>query len=431
MMVLTIYQFSLKSAAGPKIIAAFTFFIFFVGIFATAGLACFYRLRLGRYYSEPDRLILERTTVMKRVPWIAFSRESTQNKKSSHNTCIGSVAWLSVKYVDDNPNRPSIHQDEDSIKKLGWLAARFRRTRWWFFAGWLGYEFIRACFYGGGGMTPMGQVFGLLIVEIIATIAIVKLRPFEGARLNAIVVYLLSFSKVTTIGLSAAFIGQFNLGRITTTAIGIVIVVIQGILTICLLIAIIVGAFSSYMSITRNHEEFKPEAWAPIREKYFAHIKQAATDLPPVPPPKPQAPVKPYFAVSSVRRCPKIEDEDEEFMSEIGSSMNGSKATFHPPSNRISRTNSIGSHSIMSTSTTVPWGAKVHRGSWTSRERDFSSGQLPERPGSPGLRYSGHSMVPLTRDGTGFSGASSINRRGSSPMAAQRDYSDQHIGSAL
>jgi hypothetical protein len=35
MMVLTIYQFSLKSSAGPKIIAAIAFIIFFVGIFAT------------------------------------------------------------------------------------------------------------------------------------------------------------------------------------------------------------------------------------------------------------------------------------------------------------------------------------------------------------------------------------------------------------
>jgi hypothetical protein len=343
---------------------------------------------------------------------------------------MGSMAWVSVKYVDDDPNRLSVHQDEDSIKKIGWLAARFRRTRWWFFACWLGYEFIRACFYGGGGMTPLGQVFGLLVVEIVAMIAIVKLRPFEGARLNAIVVYLLSFSKITTVGLSAAFDRQFNLGRITTTAIGIVIVVIQSILTICLLVAIIVGAFSSYMSITRNHEEFKPTTWAPIREKYFAHIKKAATDLPPPPPPEPQAPVEPYFAVASVRRCPKIEDEDEEFLSEIGSSINASKATFHPSSNRVSRSNSVGGHSIMSNSTTVPWGARVHRGSWTSREREYSIGQLPERPGSPGLRSSSHSMVPLTRDAAGFSGASSVSGQGSNPMAAQRDYRDQHIGGA-
>jgi hypothetical protein len=55
-------------------------------------------------------------------------------------------------------------------------------------------------------------VFGLLVVEIVALIAIISMRPFESSRLNAIMVYMLGISKVLTIALSAAFDTQFNLG---------------------------------------------------------------------------------------------------------------------------------------------------------------------------------------------------------------------------
>ena len=84
-------------------------------------------------------------------------------------------------------------------------------------------------------------------------------------------------------------------------------------LTILLMVAIVVGAISSYMSLTRNREAFKPQKWAGIRERYFKHMDKAAADLPPPPPEAPQEPGDPYFSMSSVRRLPKIEDEDEEF----------------------------------------------------------------------------------------------------------------------
>ena len=127
-------------------------------------------------------------------------------------------------------------------------------------------------------------------------------------------VYFLGFSKVATVALSSAFDTSFNLDRITTTVIGIVIIVIQGVLTILMMILIVLGAISSYMSLSRNHEDFYPRKWADYRTRYFAHIEQKATDQPVLTPPPsmPEVPKEPYFKVASVRREPKIEDEDEE-----------------------------------------------------------------------------------------------------------------------
>ncbi|KAA6414196.1 MAG: transient receptor potential ion channel [Lasallia pustulata] len=364
MMFLTLFQFTFKGSVGVTAIAAIVFIVFLVGLVGIVGYACFYRLRFGRYASTPDRLHLERTKALGFIPWYEFHRESRRSEKSSPKISSGSLPWWRIHYVAGDFQPVPVHEDEDYIYKFGWLSARFRRTRWWFFAVWLFYEFIRACFFGAAAGHPLTQVFGLLIVEFIALVTIVAMRPFEGARLNAIMVYLLGFSKVATVALSAAFYPRFNLARIPTTAIGVVIIVIQGIVAIALLIAIAVGTISSYMSVTRNQEDFRPRKWAPLREKYFAHLAKAAPDVPPPPPPVPEEPKEPYFNVSAVRRCPKIEDEDGDFVAD------GNDPTMSRVSVKSGAAHGSRAHSLRSQAsyTNVPFGARIHRASWTSRD---------------------------------------------------------------
>ncbi|OCL03143.1 TRP-domain-containing protein [Glonium stellatum] len=394
---LCLFQFTYMGASGVLAIAAIVFVVMFVGMFGLAAYACFYRIKFGNYVSKPDRLNLERRRVLKIIPWYSFTRASEQ-LNDEEKIYAGSIPWWHVSPAAPESTK-SIHEDEDYIKKFGWLTSRFRRTRWWFFVVWLVYEFIRACFYAGASGHPMTQVFGLLVVEFIAFIAVIIIRPFEGQRLNAIVVYLLGFSKVATLALSAAFDVRFNLPRIPTTVIGIVIIVIQGILTIVLLIAIALGAISSYMSVMRNRDEFKPKRWIPLREKYFKHLDQAQKDVPPPPPPPPPVPEEPkgpYFNVNSIRRVPKIEDEDPEFVAEIGGDastsqislgMMGKHEAFPEIPTRASRAGSI--RSQMSHSS-LPHGARVHRASWSSR--DFSDFHAHER------KRTASSTIPLVPD---------------------------------
>lgn len=254
----------------------------------------------------------------------------------------------------------------------------------------------------------MVQVFGLLVVEFLAFVAIIIMRPFESQRLNAMMVYLLGFSKVATVALSAAFDVRFNIARITTTVIGIVIIVIQGILTIFLLVAILVGAASSWMSVKRHREteQFKPHSWRNWRDKYFAHMDKAMKDLPPeppapaIPPSEHEQPKEPYFNVSSVRRVAKIEDEDPDFQADIGTDPRGSEMSLQGNL----RTSEDGTPtpagrkrapSIMSqmSYTSLPRTARVHRASWSSR--DFlDMGYDPEiAPPMPTGSPAGHSRA--------------------------------------
>lgn len=240
----------------------------------------------------------------------------------------------------------------------------------------------------------MTQVFGLLVVETLAFIVVIWAHPFEGKRLNVLVVYLLGFSKVATVALSAAFDISFNLNRITTTAIGIVIIVIQGILTVVTMIAIIVGAISSYMSMTRNQEDFRPKKWAGIREKYFYHMDRTAREIPrpraPSPPALVEDPKEPYFNVASVRRMNKIDDaEPEMHMDPAASNISLQSRGVTPDADRaLSRSE----HRALSTRSraismahsnasygSLPFGARPHRQSWSTR--DFVEFQESQKRG--------------------------------------------------
>lgn len=383
-MFLTMFQFSYDSSGGVKAVAGLVFVIFLVGIAAVVAYAYFYRISSAEA-SPPyeDQTELEpKTGIKNHVARLLPSR----TKSVSAESPPPKVSLWTLSVLGDEP-RP-IHEDEDYTRKFGWLAARFRRTRWWFFGAWTLYELVRACFYAGASGHPMTQVFGLLVVEILAFAGIIWARPFEGRRLNVLVVYMLGFSKVASVALSAAFDVSFNLPRITTTVIGVVIIVIQGILTIVTLIAIFVGAISSYMSMTRNRDDFRPRKWHAMREKYFDHLGRAATDLPPPPPPPPAIPEEPrdpYFSVGAVRRLHKIEDDDKDFVAEVGatSPYDPEEPTSYTSLNQQSTPNARAAEKApaadfsprrrsrtasMHSASNLPFGARAHRPSWTSRD---------------------------------------------------------------
>jgi hypothetical protein len=137
----------------------------------------------------------------------------------------------------------------------------------------------------------------------------------------------------------------------------------------------------------RYREEIKPKSWNPYRERYFKHIGQRVKDRPATPPavlptPEPEEPKGPYFSVNTVRRAPKIEDEDEEFMSEIAQDSrlsmdpNMSRTSVnlndeHRPYSHADGSRSRASRLSMSSRqsiTGLPYTARVHRGSWSTRE---------------------------------------------------------------
>ncbi|KAF2227284.1 hypothetical protein BDZ85DRAFT_188869, partial [Elsinoe ampelina] len=359
-MFLTMFQFSYQSSSGPKAIAALVFLLFLVG--ASLIVAYAYYTRFQTVARVGDHEMANMTS--KKLKRVSNSLQSLIPKdQTGIHKYLPTAIFHTLAEMGREPN--IIHEDEDFVRKFGWLAARYRRSRWWFFGAWTAYEFIRACFYGGASGHPKVQVFGLLIVEIVAFALFIWARPFEGQRLNILVVYLLGFSKVASVALSAAFDVTFNLPRILTTVIGIIIIVIQGLLAIITLIAILVGAASSWMSIRRDvpTEEFKPKKWRSFRERYFTHMDRTAKELPR---PRKQKP-----------------DDDQDFATEMrldpsASYLSLDSRKFSPtPSRNFSPMSDIGPNgparvpSMASSAhirSNLPFGARAHRPSWSIHE---------------------------------------------------------------
>jgi hypothetical protein len=386
---LAMFQFSYLALSGPVAVACVIFIAVVFGVGSVAAFACFSRLRIGKYVSEPDRLNVEKRRVLKALPWFGLSRNS-KTPRSEDKAYIGSIPWWTVHAMVD---ATSVHDDEVYTRRFGWLASRYRRSRWWFFVVWLFYEFVRAGFLAGASTQPFVQVLGLLVVEVIAFIGFICLRPFEGQRLNVMAVYLLGFSKVSTTGLSIAFDTRFGIARIPATVIGIVIIVIQGLLTLTLMVLIAIGAVTSYFSVMRHKDEIRPRKWDPIRNKYYEHLEFAVQDIPrPRPRPRPvsvqstpELPKTPYFEVKQVKRVAKVEDEDIEFMQEVRngpfstqSLLPGSNQAGVGAASRPHQRNRTGSLQSQASHSSLPRAARMHRPVWSTQ--DYGDSTSPNRP---------------------------------------------------
>ncbi|KAL1886787.1 hypothetical protein Plec18167_000722 [Paecilomyces lecythidis] len=437
MIFLALFQFTLGGSTGVTAIAAIVFALFLGGVWIAAGYALYYRLKSGKLMSEPDKLLFKRKTILCCVPWWSVHRKSQLDEKETEVSFACSLPWWRISFTA--VSEKSVHEDEDYLKKFGWLFARFRRTRWFFFVIWLLYEFVRACFFGAAAGHAMTQVFGILAVEFIALITMIWMKPFEATRLNAMMVYFLGFSKVSTVALSSAFDARFNLGRILTTVIGIVIIVIQGVLTIFLLVAIVMGAISSYMSITRyeEKEEFRPRDWLSMRTKYLNHVEKAAADLPPPPPPPPpvdEGPKEPSFNVGIVQRIPKIEDEDEDNIAQR-QSMDISRASIPEDDQIVPLRNHRRSTSLRSqvSFSSLPYGARPSRASWNSRDfeqwtEDNQAGEVVSESGPSYSQSTGRGASRRGRSsdrGTPLPDTVSTSSRGPSRATSPRIVSPE------
>ena len=392
---LAIFQFTVEGSAGATAVAGVVFALFVVGMGGLVAYACHFRLRLGRYSVQPDSVVLRKTKLFKVVPFVWPTRSSTLQEKELEAPPVGALSFFRISFVDDS-SRPGVHQDSDFVKRFGWLSARYRRTKWWFFAYYVVYQFFRACLLGGGARSPLGQVYGFFVYEIVAFVIIAKLKPFEGRRNTALGVWMLGLCKVITAGLTIALLPAFKLNRILATVIAIIIILAQGFVVIAVMILSVIGAISSWMSLTRNREEFEPEFLDGIRIKYFERMQAAAPDVKLTREEKltrdtrqvserrkkkrlskvrekdvvaePQATAGPYFSVTSVRREPKIEDEDGDVVADLETPHDGPVvAEAAHGTNRAGRTNSVNSRYSVGS---LPRGARPHRTSWS--ERDFA-----------------------------------------------------------
>lgn len=403
---LCMFQFTYYNALGPDgIIAAsvaFPLVLFAIGIAAALAFLC--QVTGGQYTVGRDRLDIQKRWIFGFFPWYTCALRS-KHPQSEDVIHAGSIPCWVLKW--SWCLKPT-HQSKNYIKTYGWLACRYRRTRWWFFAIWLIYEFVRASFLAGASHRPLAQAVGLLVVETLTFIGMVYLHPFESLRLNILLVYLLGFSKIATTALSIALDVRFNISRMTVTVIGIVIIVNQGLLTIAVLAMIVVGVISSYMSVTRSRDIVPREGRMSLRGKYFERIRFKARDVPRLRSTQNETALEPVrgpsFRVKQVKRIPKIENEDHEFMMELRNSSSTElwiTERSDDEAGKQSQRVRAASNRSGSSYTALPAAARLHRPSWTLNDFRRLRELETSRDWSDSLS-SGTTDWPICRDTMSF-----------------------------
>ena len=415
-MFLSFFQFAYGGSVSVTTVTAIVFAIFLIFTSGIVFFSIYYRLRGCK--RVPDRLHLEIRTAWKVIPYVSLRSQSSRESERNLATSIFSIPWKRFDSTESE-ELDQVHQDEPYIKRYGWLVSRYRKSKWWFPSVWLVYEFIRAIFFGGAAGHPSIQVFGLLVVEFIGLITMIKMKPFESKRLNVLMIYLLGLSKVVTVALSSAFHPEFGLPRIVAAGIAFVIIVIQGLLLLVMMILVFIGFFSTFFSLSRNREFLPNENWMEMRTKFFKHVNEAAEDnskklSPPEPITSPSPAVTSAFNVNSIRRMTKIADEDE--IGFVDGNVSGSRVSVAGYDSRPT-TRAISVHSNMSNSN-LPFGARPTRQNWNadvspigSRRVSVGSHFGSEAVGSdPSFRH-GYGVIPSNRSTTYGSAMSAANRR--------------------
>ncbi|KXX82593.1 Flavin carrier protein 1 [Madurella mycetomatis] len=420
LMTLTMFQFTMRISVGTVAIATVVFIATLIGIIFLVAAGWRARTQGGRAHISSDRVVFYRTVISGAIIGILPAWDSTLKEHNLQVRQLFSIPLFRIRHVNNNPNRPTVHLDEPFVKKYGWMSARYRRTRWWYLAYYVVYLFVRAAFLGGGWNSPLAQVYGVLVLDILNFAITAILDPFEGSRNTAMAVWILNICKIVTTAMSIPFLPEYGFDRVSALALGIAIIVIQSLTVAALLVLIVLGAISSRMSLMRNREDFTPHSLERVRVGYYESMEEKAKDEPRVvrehkePPPPPT----PRFSVMSIQRAPKIEDEDEDAVNYVNQVDGGhadegmaadNQEIIRGPS-RISRASSARSSRYSTGS--LPRAARPYRASWSSNQ--FGDPSLSRRSSVLTQRLSGSVHYAASHVSESDASSATIVRRQSS-----------------
>lgn len=372
-------KFALGGPPGAMALVAVVFVVFLLGIGWLVGRATYLRLGAGRLVVAADRVVIRHMKVWKLMPGLSLSWLSSLGKdgpkSASTEKALTSLPFIRARWQRDGDAQHELYDNRPYGEGLNWLMARYKRRNWWFPAIHVSYQLVRAAIVGGGSASPMAQVCCLLIYDILAFVVAARLEPFDGRLNNVLAAWMLGPSKLITTGLSIAFLSEVRVNRSTTAIVGIIIVVVQSLLTIGVMVLVALSAVSSYHAFISQHTNVDV---APIRDSQpvsasargLKSLHQRAADFRVFGPqgwrrtgwekaaPSGSADGS-SFRVISVRRIPKIYDETEDT---FASAITGSVMVDEPirPSRSVSACSTRRSN--------LPRRAGSYRATWTPQE---------------------------------------------------------------
>jgi hypothetical protein len=151
---------------------------------------------------------------------------------------IWSIAHKYKKLEGDNS---ALYDDKEVWRKYSIFYENYKRNYWWIFVPAIIYAFARGCVIAGADGHGLAQAAGQLIVEALLLCVLLWARPYSlksGNWIN-IVIHVVRVLSVVCI---LVFVEELGMTQTTKTVTGLVLVVVQAVLTGVLAILIAVNA---------------------------------------------------------------------------------------------------------------------------------------------------------------------------------------------
>jgi Transient receptor potential (TRP) ion channel len=150
------------------------------------------------------------------------------------------IVILARRYKRMDGDTSALYENKETWEKYSVFYDSYKKSKWWIFMPVIFVSFCRGAILAGGNGHGLVQTTAQLAVETITFLFLLWNRPFATAAGNWInitiqVVRVLSFVCVLV------FVEQLGIAQTTKTITGVVLIVVQGVLTTLLVILIAVN----------------------------------------------------------------------------------------------------------------------------------------------------------------------------------------------
>ncbi|RVD82501.1 uncharacterized protein DFL_006926 [Arthrobotrys flagrans] len=170
-------------------------------------------------------------------------------------------------------------EDKGNLRKYGLFYDQYKSTFWWMFIPFIVYLFAKGAIIALGSGNGLVQSSGQLACELILFAFLVIGRPFNSKAGNVINIFI-AVVRIISVGCVLIFTEQLRISQTTTTVTGVVLIVVQSLLTGLLAILIAVNAIvicckTNYYTKSRHNREKLAEE-AKIREAFNPHDRRVS-----------------------------------------------------------------------------------------------------------------------------------------------------------
>lgn len=148
---------------------------------------------------------------------------------------------IAQKFKKMEGDSSALYENKEVWRKYSIFYENYKKNYWWIFVPIIIYMFARGCVIAGADGHGMAQIAGQLIVESILLALLLWARPFtlkSGNWINIIIQVVRVLSAVCIL----VFVEELGVAQTTKTVTGLVLVVMQAVLTGLLAILIAVNA---------------------------------------------------------------------------------------------------------------------------------------------------------------------------------------------